>query len=150
MMNRTAWPRTTVATALLVFLAGCHTMSKAGHEAPSVTRVHYVEIVCTDVDQQCAVLERGHGLSFGQPVADLGGARVAEASDGSRIAVRGPLADHDLPIVRTYLAVDDITKAVRDAEAAGAVIAYPPTKQGDTGTWAIYILGGVQLGLWQP
>ena len=35
------------------------------------------------------------------------------------------------------------------AEAAGAVIAYPPTRQGDTGTWAIYILGGVQVGLWQ-
>ena len=29
------------------------------------------------------------------------------------------------------------------------MIAYPPTQQGDTGTWAIYILGDVQFGLWQ-
>ena len=34
-------------------------------------------------------------------------------------------------------------------EAAGALIAYPPTRQGDTGTWAIYLLGDLQFGLWQ-
>ena len=68
--------------------------------------VHYLEIVCSDVDQQCAAFERVHGLSFGPPVADLGGARVAEASDGSNVAVRAPLAEHEQPIVRNYLAVD--------------------------------------------
>jgi hypothetical protein len=82
-------------------------------------------------------------------VADLGGARVAEAPDGSLIGVRAPLAEHEQPIVRTYLEVDDIAGAVKEAEAAGAVIAYPPTRQGDSGTWAIYFLGDVQLGLWQ-
>ncbi|MHC4809214.1 MAG: VOC family protein [Planctomycetota bacterium] len=112
-------------------------------------RVHYLEIVSGDVDEQCSALERAHGLSFGPAVADLGGARVAEAPDGSRIGVRSPLADHEQPIIRTYLAVDDIAKAVTEVEAAGAVIAYPPTAQGDTGTWAIYVLGGVQMGLWQ-
>jgi len=112
-------------------------------------QVHYLEIVCTDVAAQCAVLERVHGLSFGPEVADLGNARVAEASDGSLIGVRAPLADHEQPIVRTYLAVDDIAKAVKDAEAAGAVIAYPPTQQGDTGTWAIYFFNDIQIGLWQ-
>jgi len=111
--------------------------------------VHYLEIVCRDVDQQCAALERVHELSFGPAVADLGAARVAEASDGSLVGVRAPLAEHEQPIVRTYLTVDDIERAVEDAEAAGAVIAYPPTQQGDTGTWAIYILGDVQMGLWQ-
>jgi predicted enzyme related to lactoylglutathione lyase len=111
--------------------------------------VHYLEIVCGDVDAQCAALERVHGLSFSEPVADLGQARVAEAPDGSLIGVRAPLAEHEQPIVRTYLEVEDIAKAVAEAEAAGAMIAYPPTQQGDTGTWAIYISGEVQIGLWQ-
>lgn len=112
-------------------------------------QVHYVEIVCRDVAGQCAALERIHGLSFGPELADLGNARVAEAPDGTLIGVRGPLAAHEQPIVRTYLEVEDIAEAVRQAEASGAVIAYPPTRQGDTGTWAIYFLGDVQLGLWQ-
>ena len=112
-------------------------------------RVHYLEIVCVDVAAQCAALESVHGLSFGPAVADLGGARVAEASNGSLVGVRAPLADHEKPIIRTYLEVEDIEIAVKDAESAGAMIAYPPTRQGDTGTWAIYILGDVQIGLWQ-
>jgi len=112
-------------------------------------KVHYLEIVCGDVAAQCAVFEQVHGLSFGPEVADLGNARVAEAPDGSLIGVRAPLAQHEQPIVRTYLEVDDIEKAVREAESAGAMIAYPPTQQGETGTWAIYILGDVQMGLWQ-
>jgi len=112
-------------------------------------RVHYLEIVCRDVASQCAALERIHGLSFGPPVADLGQARIAEVPDGSRIGVRAPLAEHEQPIVRTYLEVDDIARAIKQAESVGAVIAYPPTRQGDTGTWAIYILGDVQMGLWQ-
>jgi predicted enzyme related to lactoylglutathione lyase len=112
-------------------------------------QVHYLEIVCADVAAQCAALERVHGLSFGAPVADLGQARVAEAPDGSLVGVRAPLAAHEQPIVRTYLAVDDIKKAVAEAEAAGGAVAYPPTRQGETGTWAIYVLGDVQIGLWQ-
>lgn len=112
-------------------------------------RLHYLEIVCLDVDAQCAALESVHGIAFGPPVADLGHARVAEDPDGTLIGVRAPLAAHEEPIVRTYLEVDDIQKAVGAAEAAGATIAYPPTRQGDTGTWAIYILGDIQHGLWQ-
>ncbi len=45
--------------------------------------------------------------------------------------------------------VEDITEAVNEATSAGAMIAYPPTQQGQTDTWAIYILGGLQFGLWQ-
>jgi len=111
--------------------------------------VHYLEIVCRDVAKQCSALERIHGLSFGPAAADLGQARVADAPGGTRVGVRAPLAEHEQPIIRTYLAVDDMTAAVAEAEAAGAVVAYPPTRQGDTGTWAIYILGELQIGLWQ-
>ena len=112
-------------------------------------RIHYLEIVCRDVAAQCALLERVHGLSFGPAMADLGQARVAKAADGSLIGVRAPLAEHEQPVTRTYLEVEDIARAIKDAEAAGGEVAYPPTRQGDTGTWAIYFLGDVQLGLWQ-
>ena len=150
-MNRQA-AVTLAATALfvLVWCAGCQSRSKnLSKEGGSNTMLHYLEIVCKDVDAQCAALERLHGLSFGPEVPDLGQARVAEAPDGSLVGVRRPLAEHEQPIVRTYLAVNDIEKAVKAAEKAGATIAYPPTKQGDTGTWAIYILGGIQHGLWE-
>ncbi|RME61196.1 hypothetical protein D6779_00540 [Candidatus Parcubacteria bacterium] len=112
-------------------------------------QVHYVEIVSKSVEKQCQLLEQVLGLSFGPEVHDLGQARVAKIDNGAIIGVRAPLADHEQPIVRTYFAVDDIEKATREAETAGAVIAYPPTRQGDTGIWAIYILDGIQYGLWQ-
>mgnify|MGYP002623282916 CR=1 FL=1 len=111
--------------------------------------VHYLELVCPDVDKQCGLLAAAQGLTFGAPQPELGNARVAEGADGTRIGVRAPLAEHETPIVRSYLSVDDIGAAVRDAEAAGAVIAYPPTQQGDAGTFAIYILDGLQVGVWQ-
>jgi hypothetical protein len=138
-----------VLTTAIVLLAGFQTIGKPGQEGRTNMRIHYLEIVSRDVAAQCAALERIHGLSFGPPVADLGQARVAEVPDGSLIGVRAPLGEHEKPIIRTYLEVKDITRAVKDAEAAGAMIAYPPTRQGDTGTWAIYILGDVQTGLWQ-
>ncbi|MCA9753430.1 MAG: hypothetical protein KC591_14645 [Gemmatimonadetes bacterium] len=113
-------------------------------------RVHYIEIVCRDVAAERAVLERVHGLSFGAAVEDLGGAQVASAPEGTQIGIRAPLGEHEQPIIRTYVEVDDIARAIEAAQAAGAVVAYPPTKQGDTGTWAIYVVGDVQHGLWQP
>ena len=137
-----------LATAALVLLAGCQAMGEPGPKG-SKLRIHYLEIVCPDVTKQCATLERLHGLSFGPPVADLGQARVAKAADGSLIGVRAPLAAHEQPVTRTYLEVADIARAIQEAEAAGAEVAYPPTQQGDTGTWAIYFLDGVQIGLWQ-
>ncbi len=133
----------------LVLLIACLPKEKPKMEGRLNMRVHYLEFVCRDVAAQCAALEQVHGLTFGPAIADLGHARIAEASDGSRIGVRAPLAEHEQPIVRTYLEVDDIARAVKQAESAGAVIAYPPTQQGDTGTWAIYILGDIQIGLWQ-
>ena len=146
-------PHTIITLAMvgLALLGGCKTTDTPTSMAEdrSAGRVHYLEIVCDDVDKQCEVFSRLHGVSFGPGVADLGGARVASMPSGTRLAVRAPLAAHERPIIRTYLAVEDIDRAVSEAEAAGAVIAYPPTVQGDTGTWAIYILGDLQFGLWQ-
>lgn len=130
-----------------LLLSGCQISSD--QKEKSKMRVHYVEVVCKSVNEQCEALTKVHGLSFGSPNADLGQARVAETSNGSMIGVRAPLAEHEQPTTRTYFAVEDISKAVKAAEAEGAIIAYPPTKQGDSGTWAIYILDGIQYGLWQ-
>lgn len=109
----------------------------------------YLEIVANDVDALVALYERMHGLSFGPPDPDLGQARVANRSDGSLVGIRKPLASHEQPIVRTYLGVDDIGTAAKNAEASGGIIAYGPTAQGQRGTFAIVIHGDVQHGLWQ-
>jgi predicted enzyme related to lactoylglutathione lyase len=111
--------------------------------------VNYLEIVSYDADALVRLYERMHGLSFGPPDPDLGQARVATRADGALIGIRKPLADHEQPIVRMYLAVDDIQQAVRAAEESGAMIAYPPTRQGNQGTFAIVIRGGVEHGVWQ-
>jgi predicted enzyme related to lactoylglutathione lyase len=109
----------------------------------------YLEIVSNDVDNLTGLYQRLHGLSFGPPDPDLGQARVASQADGGLIGIRKPLAAHEQPIMRAYLAVEDIQQAVKTAEESGAMIAYPPTPQGNHGTFAIVIQGGVEHGLWQ-
>lgn len=111
--------------------------------------VHYLEIVSNDVDGLTELYERMHGLSFGPADPDLGQARVAIQADGALVGIRKPLAEHEQPIMRTYVAVQDIQEAVTAAEESGAAIAYPPTRQGNQGTFAIVIHGGVEHGLWQ-
>lgn len=110
---------------------------------------HYLEIVSDDVDSLTELYQRMHGLTFGDPEPDLGQARVATRADGSLVGIRKPLAAHEQPIVRTYLAVDDIQRAVDEAGKGGAMVAYGPTRQGQRGTFAILLHGGVQHGLWQ-
>ena len=111
--------------------------------------VHYLEIVATDVDAAVRLYEQSHGLSFGEPREELGNARAATRPDGSVVGIRAPMASHETPIMRTYLAVDDIDAAVKAAEAAGAQVAYPPTRQGEAGMFAIVIHDGLQHGFWQ-
>jgi uncharacterized protein len=111
--------------------------------------VHYLEIVSNDADALATLYQHMHGLSFGPPDPDLGQARVATGAGGTLVGIRKPLAAHEQPIVRTYLAVEDIQQAVKSAEDSGAAVAYPPTRQGTRGTFAIVIQGDVQHGLWQ-
>ena len=111
--------------------------------------VHYLEIVSNDVDSLAGLYQRLHGLTFGPPDPDLGQARVATQVDGTLVGIRQPLAAHEQPIMRTYLAVEDIHHAVQQAENSGATIAYPPTRQGQRGIFAIVIQGGAEHGLWQ-
>lgn len=118
-------------------------------EGEPMVAIHYLEIVTRDVDSACALYEELHDLSFGPPDPDLGEARVAEWPDGSLVGIRAPLAEHESPIVRTYVAVEDIDQAAKAAEERGATLAYPPTRQGERGTFAIFFEGDVQHGLWQ-
>ena len=111
--------------------------------------VHYLEIVSKDMDALTELYQRMHGLSFDRPEPDLGHARVAPQADGSLVGIRKPLAEHEQPIMRTYIAVKDIEQAVKEAEESGAMIAYPPTRQGNRGTFAIVIKSDVEHGLWQ-
>jgi predicted enzyme related to lactoylglutathione lyase len=111
--------------------------------------VHYLEIVSNDADTLTALYQRMHGLSFGPPDPDLGQARVSTRADGTLVGIRTPLAAHEHPIMRAYVAVEDIQQAVKEAAAHGATIAYPPTRQGQRGTFGIVIQGDVEHGLWQ-
>ena len=144
------WLQGLFTIVALVLLSACQSPSPTikGKADPEM-QAHYVEIVSKAVEKQCKALEQVHGLSFGPEVQDLGRARVAETENGVLVGIRAPLAEHEQPIIRTYFVVDDIAKAVKAAEAAGALVAYPPTKQGETGTWAIYMIDGIQYGLWQ-
>ncbi len=52
-------------------------------------------------------------------------------------------------MVRPYVLVKDIEAAVKAAEAAGATVALPPMEIPGQGMFSIYILGGIEHGLWQ-
>ena len=118
-------------------------------ERNSEMAVHYLEIISNDVDTLTGLYQRMHGLSFSPPDEDLGQARVATQADGTLVGIRKPLAAHEQPMMRTYLAVEDIQEAAKKAEDSGATIAYGPTEQGQRGTFAIVIQCGVEHGLWQ-
>ena len=112
-------------------------------------QTQYLEIVTPDVDAVCATYETIHGVSFSEPVAELGGARTVELANGGRLGVRAPMMEAEEPAVRPYLLVDDIEAATAAAEAAGATIAHPPMEIPGQGTFAIFIQGGIQHALWQ-
>ena len=115
----------------------------------SVMQIHYLEIVTKDVDAVCAVYAAANGLQFGDPDAGLGGARTAALPRGGLVGVRAPMHESEEPVVRPYWLVDDIESAVAAAVEAGAEVAHPPMEIPGHGTFAIYIEGGVQHGLWQ-
>lgn len=112
-------------------------------------QVHYLEIVTPEVDAACATLENLHDMSFGERVAELGDARMASLPDGSTIGVRAPMHEAEAPVVRPYRLVEDAAVAAAAAEAGGAEILHPPMLIPGHGTFAIYLQGGVQFGLWQ-
>ena len=137
---------------MLALIAGAsHLKSSENHLADESTiTIQYLEIVTPDIDETCKALAAMHGVEFGDPIPEFGNARTADLADGGRIGVRGPMRASESPVVRPYVKTKDIEAAVKVAKDNGAVIAFPPMAMpGDQGTFAIYILGGIEHGLWE-
>jgi len=111
--------------------------------------IHYLEIVTQDVAQVCAAYAAAHHLEFSAPVAELGMARTAPLAGGGVVGVRAPLSDTEAPVVRPYVLVDDIEAALAAVVEAGGTVAHPAMEIPGHGTFAIYLLGGNDHGLWQ-
>ena len=112
-------------------------------------RIEFLEIVTSDMEATCAMLEELHGVTLGAPDAALGNARTAPLRGGGRISVRAPMRADEEPTVRPYVLVDDIEAAVTAAEASGGTIAMAATPLPGGGKFAIFFLGGIQHALWQ-
>lgn len=112
-------------------------------------QIHYLEIVTAEVDTVCAAYAAATGVQFGPPDAGLGNARTAALAGGGLVGVRAPLRHDEAPVVRPYWLVDDIQTSVAAAVAAGGEMALPPMEIPGHGTFAIYLQGGIDHGLWQ-
>jgi predicted enzyme related to lactoylglutathione lyase len=112
-------------------------------------QLQYLEIVTKDVDAVCAAYAAMNGVQFGEPDAGLGNARTAAMPGGGLVGVRAPLRANEEPVVRPYWLVKDIEAAVAAVVQAGGRIAVPPMAIPGHGTFAIYLQGGNDHGLWQ-
>jgi predicted enzyme related to lactoylglutathione lyase len=112
-------------------------------------KIYYLEIVTSEVDAVCAAYEAANGVQFGTPDPGLGNARTAGVPGGTLVGVRGPLRETEAPVVRPYWLVDSIEAAVAAVVRAGGEIAVPPMEIPGHGTFAIYLQGGTDHGLWQ-
>jgi predicted enzyme related to lactoylglutathione lyase len=137
-----------VVIAVALLLTSERVSAQRAQEAP-VMQIHYLEIVTKEVDAVCAAYAAEHGVRFGEPDAGLGNARTAAFPGGGLVGVRGPMRETEEPVVRPYWLVDDIKAAVAVAVKAGGEVAHPPMEIPGHGTFAIYIQGGIQHGLWQ-
>ena len=111
--------------------------------------IHYLEIVSTDVDQLCAAYSQTLGVTFGEEVDELGGAKTATISTGGMLGIRPPMHDAEEATTRPYYLVEDIEDAVREAANSGAEIAVPPLEIPGRGKCAIVMYGAIQNGFWQ-
>ncbi len=102
-----------------------------------------------DVDAVCAAYASTNGVRFGTPDAGLGNARTAALAGGGLVGVRAPLRETEEPVVRPYWLVKDIEAAVAAVVEAGGAVAVPPMEIPGHGTFAIYLQGGNDHGLWQ-
>ena len=117
--------------------------------AEKAISVYFLEIVTPDVDSMCTTLEKLHGVTFSDPQPELGNARTAPLEGGGLFSVRGPLRPDEKPVVRPYIAVDELGPAVEAAKEAGTEIAIPMMEIPKRGKIAIYLEGGIEHGLWE-
>lgn len=111
--------------------------------------IAYLEIVTDDVEGVCEAYAVSLSVDFGRPDERLGGARTAPLPAGGLVGVRAPLRETEDPVVRPYWLVDDIQATITKVVEAGGVIAVEPVELPGLGTFAIYLLGGNDHGLWQ-
>lgn len=111
--------------------------------------VYYLEVVTPDIEAASAFYAEAYGWSFESEDPVLGNARVATLPDGSLCGIRAPMRSSELPVVRTYLRVADIDAASARVAELGATIALGPTELPGRGKIAIYLLGGIEQGIWQ-
>jgi predicted enzyme related to lactoylglutathione lyase len=112
-------------------------------------RIDYLEVVAHDVEGVCNAYEAANPVEFGEPVAGLGNARTADLVGGGMVGVRAPMHEAEEPVVRPYWLVDDMAAALEAAVKGGGEVAHPPLEIPAHGTFAIYVQGGIQHGLWQ-
>ncbi len=112
-------------------------------------KIQYLEIVTKEVDAVCAAYAATNGVKFGEPDAGLGNARTAALAGGWLVGVRSPLRETEEPVVRPYWLVQNIKSAVAAVVQAGGEVAVPPMEIPGHGTFAIYLQGGNDHGLWQ-
>ena len=141
------------ATVVVLSVLNC-TSPKTDLDQPSNPKEHamqiqYLEIVTKDVDAVCAIYAAANGLQFSEPVAGFGNARTAPLLGGGMVGVRAPMRESEEPVVRPYWLVGDIESAVAAAVDRGGEVAHPPMQIPGGGTFAIYIQGGIEHGLWQ-
>jgi uncharacterized protein len=115
----------------------------------SAMHVYYLEIVTRDVDGVVAAYAAALDAHFGEADTGLGGARTASLAGGGLVGVRAPLRADEESVVRPYWLVPDIHAAIAAAERAGGQVALPPMEIPGHGTFAIYLHGGNDHGLWQ-
>lgn len=156
-------PRLVVTAALVTTMAcaGCSTTSQSAPSTAAAAsldtsdgarasmQIYYLEIVTKEVDAVCAAYAEANGVRFGAPDAGLGNARTAALHGGGLVGVRAPLRENEAPIVRPYWLVDDIDAALAAAVKAGGQVAHPPFEIPGHGTFAIYVQGGIDHGLWK-
>lgn len=111
--------------------------------------VHYLEIVAADAEAARDFYSEAYGWNFADAAPELGNAFVAGLPNGSLCGIRTPMHEQEKPTVRTYLRVDDIKSSVERAEKLGATVALGATELPGRGTIAIYLLGGIEQGIWQ-
>ncbi len=138
-----------VAVCAVVILVTSKPVSAQSAKKSAGMQIQYLEIVTKDVDAVCGTYAAMHGVTFGEPDAGLGNARTAVLPGGGLVGVRAPMSKAEEPVVRPYWLVDDIEAAVAAAVKAGGQVAHPPLEIPGHGTFAIYIQGGIQHGLWK-
>ena len=112
-------------------------------------RVHYLEVVTPEVTSVCRAHAASLDVTFSEPVAELGGARIAELPEGGMLGIRPPMHDAEEATTRPYYLVEDIETAVESASAQGALVAVPPMDIPGYGRCAIVMIGSIQSGYWQ-